>query len=238
MEGQYFVYRHIRLDTNVPFYIGIGKKPKEYATHTYEYYRAFVEQGRSKYWKAIVKKAGYKVEILWKSDSREEVKAKEIEFIALYGKKKEGGTLCNFTSGGDGLNGFNHTAESKRKIGLSNSKPNGRKGIPRTKEEREAISKGKKGKPLSEEHKKNLRKPKINRSYEEYCNQRRNQGKYYLDLLTGIYYPSLIDACEANNYPYQNATDYIKNESKRIRFIRAYDKIQREFTDNQYLKKS
>ena len=43
-----FVYRHIRLDKNEPFYIGIGKK----------IYRAYSMKGRNKYWLRIINKIG------------------------------------------------------------------------------------------------------------------------------------------------------------------------------------
>lgn len=38
---EYFVYRHIRLDTNEVFYIGIGKKIENYNSLKSEYRRAF-----------------------------------------------------------------------------------------------------------------------------------------------------------------------------------------------------
>lgn len=90
-----YVYRHIRLDKNEPFYIGIG---------TSEYYnRAYRHKNRSDLWKRIATKGGYEVEILMDNLSWEEAKEKEKEFIKLYGRiDKKTGCLANMTDGGDG----------------------------------------------------------------------------------------------------------------------------------------
>lgn len=44
-EGKYYLYRHIRLDKNEPFYIGIGTKNK----HKYPYFRAKSKAERNKH---------------------------------------------------------------------------------------------------------------------------------------------------------------------------------------------
>ena len=49
----YFLYRHIRPDTNQVFYIGTGKK-RERAMSTLE--RATSKRNRNKYWANIVNK--------------------------------------------------------------------------------------------------------------------------------------------------------------------------------------
>jgi hypothetical protein len=86
------VYRHIRLDKNEPFYIGIGEKEN----------RAYKKNGRSLYWNRIVKKYGYKVEILFDDLTWEEAQEKEKEFISLYGRRDlETGILVNLTDGGE-----------------------------------------------------------------------------------------------------------------------------------------
>lgn len=119
MDTPFFVYRHIRLDTNQPFYVGIGKKPKKYNGYNTEYKRAYTTSHRNSYWKNIVNKTDYKVEILWESENLEEVQLKEIEFISLYGRKEDGGTLANMTSGGE----FNSNEVVKfKKTGYKHSK--------------------------------------------------------------------------------------------------------------------
>lgn len=50
-----YIYKHIRVDTKEIFYIGIGNQDR--------HRRAFVTQKRSKFWKNIVSKTEYIVEI-------------------------------------------------------------------------------------------------------------------------------------------------------------------------------
>ena len=69
-----YVYRHIRVDKNVPFYIGIGKEEQ----------RAYSKANRNPYWEKITNKTDYVVEILFNDISYRLAKEKEKEFIALY----------------------------------------------------------------------------------------------------------------------------------------------------------
>lgn len=105
-NGKYYLYRHIRLDKNEPFYIGVGTKDgNKYSRKTTEYKRAFVKFTRNKYWKSIVNKTLYDVEIVIESNNKEFIKKKEIEFIKLYGRKDiNTGVLANMTNGGDYYN--------------------------------------------------------------------------------------------------------------------------------------
>lgn len=104
-----YVYRHIRLDTNQVFYIGIGSAPY--------YKRAVSKRDRNIYWKRIVNKTDYKIEILFDEISIEEARIKEIEFIALYGRHNLGkGTLCNLTDGGEGNFGVIISEETRKKM--------------------------------------------------------------------------------------------------------------------------
>lgn len=90
-----YVYRHIRLDKNEPFYIGIGSDDR--------YRRANEKSRRNKHWNNIVSKSNYEVDILLDNLSWDEACKKEIEFIELYGRNDIGnGTLVNLTGGGDG----------------------------------------------------------------------------------------------------------------------------------------
>jgi len=96
-ENNWCVYRHIRLDKNQPFYIGIGKiKGREKD-----------KNNRNKWWRNIVAKTKWTAEILFEDLSYEEAAVKEREFIKMYGRKLYGeGTLCNITSGGEGTQGI------------------------------------------------------------------------------------------------------------------------------------
>lgn len=100
------VYRHIRLDKNEPFYIGIGETER----------RAYNKVNRSKHWKSIADK-GYEVEVLFDNITWEEACEKEKEFIALYGRKgMSTGTLVNMTEGGEGTFGYKHKDSVKQKL--------------------------------------------------------------------------------------------------------------------------
>lgn len=100
------VYRHIRLDKNEPFYIGIGSDDLGRRAND-------KKARRSKWWNRIVNKCGYEVQILFEDVSIEFAKEKEKEFIALYGRLDLGtGTLCNLTDGGDGISGWKAPAET------------------------------------------------------------------------------------------------------------------------------
>lgn len=113
-NGKYYIYRHVRLDKNEPFYIGMGTKCKNCKIS--EYFRSNVID-RNIIWKRIVNKTKYKVEILLESDDYEFIKEKEKEFIKLYGRiDLKTGILSNMTDGGDG----NHSWSKERKISHSN----------------------------------------------------------------------------------------------------------------------
>lgn len=104
---KYYIYRHIRLDKNIPFYIGVGtKREVSFRSFYSEYNRAFDANARNIHWKRITSKVDYKVEILLEYDTYEEAKEKEIELIALYGRHNlDNGNLCNMTDGGEGVLG-------------------------------------------------------------------------------------------------------------------------------------
>ena len=113
-EGEYCVYRHIRLDKNEVFYIGIGEadRPRD-------------RFNRNNHWKRIVSvnNGVFSIDILFENVSKEFAIQKEIELIELYGRRDIGsGTLCNMTSGGEGAFGRVHSEETKRKIGRANKK--------------------------------------------------------------------------------------------------------------------
>jgi len=74
-----YLYRHIRLDKNVPFYIGIGKYDDQFK-------RAYSVKNRNVYWNNIVNLTEYKVQIMLSNLTWEQACEKEIEFIALYKK--------------------------------------------------------------------------------------------------------------------------------------------------------
>lgn len=93
-----YVYTYTRLDKNEIFYVGIGSDSK--------YKRAKNLLLRTNYFKKIINKSKYKLDIVFDNLSWEDACLKEIELIALYGRKDLGtGNLVNFTDGGEGRKG-------------------------------------------------------------------------------------------------------------------------------------
>ena len=152
------VYRHRRLDNNKIFYVGIGKSKQ----------RAYNKYHRSGFWKRIVNKTDYSVEIIAEVDTWEEACELEQLLIQEYGRiNTNTGILCNLTDGGEGVLGHIHSNETITKI--SNSK----KGC---------ISPNK-GSKYSEE-----------RALK--CSSLFRNDKLILDTENGIYYNSIKEASE------------------------------------------
>jgi hypothetical protein len=96
-----YVYRHIRLDKNEPFYIGLGTDSN--------YSRAYQTKSRNQHWHNVIKNSKYRVEIMLDGLSFEDACLKEIELISMYGRIDTcNGTLVNWTNGGQGTLGWRH----------------------------------------------------------------------------------------------------------------------------------
>lgn len=87
------VYKHTRLDTDKVFYIGIGK----------DISRAYNKNNRSNWWKKVLSKSDYRVDIIFDDISYQEAIEVEKYLIRYYGRKDKGlGELVNMTDGGEG----------------------------------------------------------------------------------------------------------------------------------------
>lgn len=141
-----YVYRHIRLDKNIPFYIGIGSDKRGWYT------RAF-SKIRNSIWHNIAAKTEYEVEILFDDITWDEACKKEIEFIGLYKRIHDGGVLANICTGGDGSFGVIVSKETGRKISIAlkgkntwtKGKTSPRKGVKLSEETKKKISESHKG---------------------------------------------------------------------------------------------
>lgn len=98
MENRFYVYVHRRLDTGDIFYVGKGSRR-----------RAWSSDRRNTWWKNVVNKSGFDVEI-W-TEGLEESRAFELEkkLIALFGKL--GFTLTNLSEGGEGNSGYKYQGD-------------------------------------------------------------------------------------------------------------------------------
>lgn len=133
------VYLHKKKNTNEVFYVGIGKTEV----------RAHSKLNRNIYWKRIVEKYDYEIEVTHRD--LDWITACEIEksLITKYGRD----SLSNMTDGGEGL--CNPSTEirnkmSKAQIGKTQSLETIEKRVSKIK-----------GIPLSAEHKEKLRQAKL-----------------------------------------------------------------------------
>lgn len=102
----YCVYFHINESTHKVFYVGIGNKK-----------RPSSKRSRSDFWKNIVEKYGYYIEIVHTNLTFDEACCLEIKYIKEYGRLDIGtGILVNLTNGGEGSDGYKHTDDTKIKI--------------------------------------------------------------------------------------------------------------------------
>jgi hypothetical protein len=146
------VYEHLRNDTNEVFYVGIGHNEK----------RAYRKNDRTKYWKHIVNKVGYSVNIIHKDIDWEDAKNIEILLIEKYGRKDLGlGSLVNMTDGGEGTFGLIMSEEAREKLREKHT------GKTHTEESKKKMSEIHTGKKLSEESKNKLREINIGKKLSE-----------------------------------------------------------------------
>ena len=155
-----YVYRHIRLDTNRPFYIGIGTDTNGTFKRANSLYK-----GRNRLHQNISNKTSVRVDIIMDELTWEEACEKEKELIMLYGRIDLGtGYLSNMTSGGDGIK--NLSLKSKRIIS-EKAKLNHiltPEKYLHSADIRLKISKALLGKKKSKTHKTNISKSKLGKS--------------------------------------------------------------------------
>lgn len=127
----YYVYLHRRATDGKVFYVGKGHGRRAFDKNN----------GRSKWWKSIVKKYGYNVEIYLNGLQEWYAIELEKELIAYYGREN----ICNMTDGGEGMSGWTPSEETIKK---RTSKTIGQK---RTEETKKRMSEAKKGYKPSKE---------------------------------------------------------------------------------------
>jgi hypothetical protein len=194
------VYRHRRLDTNKIFYVGIGKEEK----------RAYRKDGRNNYWKNIVSKTNYSIEIIAKDLDWADACELEIFLISEYGIKN----LSNITLGGDGNLGNIHSLETRKLISENNKgKISWNKGLKENKE----VTEKRKIKLIdyyknNESHFKNK-----NFSIEHKNKLSISNSKKCIDKITNIEYYGLKEACRILNIDYNNQKYLLRKNSCKSR---------------------
>jgi hypothetical protein len=189
-RGKVIVYRHRRLDTNEIFYVGIASN----------YSRPFNKSSRTQWWKKIVNKTKYEVEIIAENLIREDALELERFLIQLYGRKDLGlGPLVNMTDGGD--SDLNISEETKIKI-----------------------SNALKGRKLSNEHIEKCRNRMLSIKHSDKTKNkmsmtRKGKTKPYKDRLilnleTGVFHYTVNEASEVYNINYHTLNNYLKGLRK------------------------
>lgn len=128
---QYYVYQYIRED-QTPYYIGMGKEKRAWSSH------------RRSNGAELKPKDNTRIQLLTENLPEQEAWDLEIEFIAKYGLKSEGGILVNMTYGGEGGTPSQELREHWSKVKKGIPKP------PRTEEHirnHKLASEAKRGKP-------------------------------------------------------------------------------------------
>lgn len=103
-RSNYYTYVHRRLDSGAVFYVGKGTGR-----------RAWLRAQRSRFWKNVVAKHGYSVEVVAEGLTEPEAHRQEMRLIKLYSRE----LLVNLTDGGEGHSGYRQTEEHRRKIGAA-----------------------------------------------------------------------------------------------------------------------
>ena len=132
-SGTYYVYEHWRLDRDECFYVGKGRGG-----------RAYSMKNRNKHHQAICAKLSrigfaMEVRIVACGLSEDDSFLMEKERIAFW--RNIGCDLTNLTDGGEGISGFRHSDEIKKKLSdLNKGQPAAFKGRKHTEETKKLLS--------------------------------------------------------------------------------------------------
>jgi hypothetical protein len=162
---QYYTYAYLRED-RTPYYIGKGKGDRVYKKRKND-----IKPPKDK----------SRIIFLKQNLTEEEAFKHEKYMIAVFGRKDLGtGILHNRTDGGEGISGFTHSQETRKKLSELS------KGRICKKETKEKISIGNKGKKQTEDAKRKI--GNANRLYEkdsiEFKEAKRGYNKKYRDNMS------------------------------------------------------
>ena len=148
-----YEYRLPESEGGHTYYVGQGNYRRPYRPHPYRDHK-----GTS----CIKPKDKNQIVIIKKNLTEQEAKDLEIELIAKHGRLDLGeGHLLNRTDGGEGINGYIFSEETKRKMSEA------QKGRIVTEEHRKNLSEALKGRTHSEEHRRKMSEVRKGRTHSE-----------------------------------------------------------------------
>jgi hypothetical protein len=223
------VYRHIRLDTDEIFYIGVGVNKA----------RAYAKKCRNKFWKAVVKNTEYKVEITHDDICYEEALVIEMYLIEFYGRRILGtGPLVNIDQGGRGASGYKQSAESieKRAAKLRGKSPSKETiakivakntGQKRSQAVKDECRRRNLGKKLTQEHKETISKSLLsNKNKPKF-----KLGKEIINIETKEIYKSMLMVCKLFSIPIETFRNRLNKNPKKaypFKYLKDYIKDKNE----------
>lgn len=118
---RYYVYEHVRLDTNTVFYVGYSKISNKGLIYSRAYRIPYNTRSKSGIWEQYVANIQYTVRIVEEFSTKKEALDLEIKLIQHYGRLDlQTGNLINQNDGGQGMR--NPSADLKKVISQNRSK--------------------------------------------------------------------------------------------------------------------
>lgn len=221
----FYIYRHVRPDTNEVFYIGKGNNLDKRKS---EYRRAFETKKRNHFWNAIFNKnnKNIKVDILFECETHEQANEKEIEFIKLYGRRNLGlGTLVNLTDGADGCFGVIISEETRSKFKSLGSPMKGKKHSDESRKKQSFAAKNRtthnpfKGKKHNSETIELFRKNRIENPKQKFKFVNTNTG----DVVDGVDEAAKLIGIHPTSL-HKNLKNNYENNHTPIMYLEDYEK--------------
>ena len=158
-----YEYRLPESEGGHTYYVGQGNCRRPYAAHPYKGHKGNP---------CIKPTDKNQIVIIKKNLTEQEAKDLEIELIAKHGRLDIGeGYLINKTDGGEGINGYIFSEETKRKMSEA------LKGKPLSEEHKRKLSKAHKGKTLSEEHRRKMSEARKGKTHSEEAKRKVSEAR-------------------------------------------------------------